>query len=163
VPSPFNAPLLEAFDDVKEAITGIRKIRTENNISSKEPLEITVKKGDKGYHERFNCILIKLCFLDKIQQVESENRDTFSFRVKSTTFYIFSESVTTTTTNDELAELEEDLNYYRGFLSSVMNKLKNERFINSAPSVVVEKEKAKKIDAEAKIKVLQERIFALKR
>lgn len=43
-----------------------------------------------------------------------------------------------------------------------MKKLGNERFVNSAPEMVVAKEKAKQVDAEAKIKALEEQIAALK-
>jgi valyl-tRNA synthetase len=43
-----------------------------------------------------------------------------------------------------------------------MKKLGNERFVNNAPEAVVAKEKAKQTDAESKIKVLEERIAALK-
>jgi valyl-tRNA synthetase len=43
----------------------------------------------------------------------------------------------------------------------VNKKLDNERFVNSAPATIVEKEKAKKADAEAKIRVLEERLAVL--
>jgi len=44
------------------------------------------------------------------------------------------------------------------FLNSVMKKLSNERFVSSAPEAVVAVERAKKADAEAKIKVLEEQL-----
>lgn len=43
-----------------------------------------------------------------------------------------------------------------------MKKLENERFVASAPEAVVEKERAKQADTEAKIKILEERIAVLK-
>ena len=46
---------------------------------------------------------------------------------------------------------KEELKYTKGFLNSVMKKLGNERFVNNAPPVVIEKENVKKADAEAKI------------
>ncbi|MBQ2033546.1 MAG: hypothetical protein II217_04110, partial [Alistipes sp.] len=49
-----------------------------------------------------------------------------------------------------------------GFLGSVMKKLSNERFVNSAPEKVVANERAKKADAEAKIAAIKERMEALK-
>ena len=63
---------------------------------------------------------------------------------------------------EELKKLTEELNYTKGFLISVMKKLSNDRFVNNAPEAVVEKEKAKQADAEAKIKVLEERIAGMK-
>ncbi|MBP3497776.1 MAG: hypothetical protein J6K33_08090, partial [Alistipes sp.] len=55
-----------------------------------------------------------------------------------------------------------DLAYYEGFLASVMKKLSNERFVNSAPAQVVANERAKQADAEAKIAAIREQLAALK-
>ena len=65
-------------------------------------------------------------------------------------------------TRDKLKKLEEELKYTQGFLNSVVKKLSNERFVAGAPEAVVALEKAKQADAEAKIKVLEERIAAMK-
>jgi valyl-tRNA synthetase len=54
----------------------------------------------------------------------------------------------------ELARMKEELAYYQGFVSSVEKKLSNERFVSSAPVEVVEKERQKKADGEAKIEQL---------
>ena len=63
----------------------------------------------------------------------------------------------------EIKKLGEELNYAKGFLNSVMKKLGNERFVNNAPVVVLEKEQQKKADAVSKIKVIEEQIAALKK
>jgi valyl-tRNA synthetase len=63
---------------------------------------------------------------------------------------------------EELKKLEEELKYTQGFLNSVTKKLSNERFVNNAPANVVEMEKRKQADAEAKIKVIEERISSMK-
>ena len=54
------------------------------------------------------------------------------------------------------------LKYTQGFLKSVTGKLSNERFVNNAPAKVVEIERTKQADAEAKIKALTEQIAGLK-
>ena len=41
-------------------------------------------------------------------------------------------------------------------------KLSNERFVSGAPAQVLENERKKKADAEAKIKALEERLAVLK-
>jgi valyl-tRNA synthetase len=53
------------------------------------------------------------------------------------------------------------LEYLKGFLVSVDKKLSNERFVQNAKPEIVENEKSKKADAEAKIKILQESLTAL--
>ncbi|HNK85474.1 MAG TPA: hypothetical protein PKL41_09740, partial [Flavobacteriales bacterium] len=62
----------------------------------------------------------------------------------------------------EAKKAEEELNYLRGFLASVDKKLSNERFVNGAPPQVLENERKKKADAEAKIKALEERLAVLR-
>jgi valyl-tRNA synthetase len=156
----YDADMLAAFENVKEAISGIRNIRKEKNIPNRNPLELKVQKGDKGYEAGFDPVLRKLANLSAFDAVEEEVKGAASFRVKSTSFYVPLEGLIDT--EEELKKLEEELKYTKGFLNSVMKKLGNERFVNNAPEAVVAKEKAKQTDAESKIKVLEERIAALK-
>ncbi|MCB9163058.1 MAG: valine--tRNA ligase, partial [Flavobacteriales bacterium] len=62
----------------------------------------------------------------------------------------------------EAKKAEEELTYLRGFLASVEKKLANERFVSGAPPQVLENERKKKADAEAKIRALEERLAVLK-
>jgi len=156
----YDAALLATFEDVKEAVSGIRKIRKEKNIPNKETFELSIQSGDKGFDAKFNRILVKLGNLSALTIVDEEVKGAASFRVKSTNFYIPLEGFVDV--EEELKKLEEELNYTKGFLNSVMKKLSNERFVNNAPEAVVANEKAKQADAEAKIKVLEERIASMK-
>ncbi len=156
----YDAALLAAFEDVKEAVSGIRKIRKDKNIAFKDAIDFAVQKGDKGFDAKFNSILIKLGNLTELTAVEEEVKGAASFRVKSTNFYIPLDGFIDV--EEELKKLEEELKYAKGFLNSVMKKLSNERFVNNAPEAVVAKEKAKQADAEANIKVLEERIASMK-
>lgn len=156
----YDAELLNAFENIKETISGIRKIRTDKNIPNKDALELKVQKGDKGYEEKYNSVVIKLANLTALDLITEEIKGAASFRVKSTNYYVPMEGLIDV--EEELKKLTEELNYTKGFLESVMKKLSNERFVNNAPEAVVAKEKAKQTDAEAKIKVLKERIAGLK-
>lgn len=64
-------------------------------------------------------------------------------------------------TEAELARLRKDLDYYTGFRASVMKKLSNERFVANAPAAVVDGERRKLADADAKIETLTRSIEAL--
>ncbi len=156
----YDTDLVNAFENVKETISGIRKIRTEKNIPIKDALELKVQQGDKGYEERFNSVVIKLANLSSLEQVSAEVQGAASFRVKSTNYYVPMEGFINV--EEELKKLEEELKYTKGFLTTVMKKLGNERFVNSAPEAVVALEKTKQADAEARIKVLEERIASMK-
>jgi len=152
--------LLEQFEDVKEAVTGIRNIRKNNNIAFKDEIQLLINKGSKGYCSDFDSILIKLCNLSQVELIEEDLKGAVSFLVKTSGFFIdLGENVDV---EGELKKLEEELAYTKGFLKSVMGKLSNERFVNSAPSQVVDTERKKLADAEDKIKSLEERIASMK-
>ena len=156
----YDTGLLAAFENVKEAISGIRKIRTDKNIAQKDTLELKIQQGDKGFEAQFNSVVIKMGNLSSLEMVTEEVKGAASFLVKSTNFYIPLGGFINV--EEELKKLEEELKYTRGFLTSVLKKLENERFVSSAPAAVVATERAKQADAEAKIKVLEERIAGLK-
>lgn len=156
----YDAELLASFENVKEVISGIRKIRTDKNIAQKEILELKVQQGDKGFEAQFNSVIIKMGNLSLLEMVMEEVKGAASFLVKSSNFYIPLGSFIDV--EEELKKLEDELKYTQGFLNSVLKKLSNERFVAGAPEAVVALEKAKQADAEAKIKVLEERITGLK-
>jgi len=58
-------------------------------------------------------------------------------------------------------QLIKDLDYQKGFLASVEKKLNNERFVQNARPEVIEVERKKKADAEAKIKAIEESLASL--
>jgi valyl-tRNA synthetase len=61
----------------------------------------------------------------------------------------------------QLEEKTKELEYQKGFLKSVDAKLNNERFVSGAPAAVVDKERAKKADAEERIRILEDEIARL--
>ncbi|MEI9913152.1 MAG: hypothetical protein WDO71_28055 [Bacteroidota bacterium] len=64
-------------------------------------------------------------------------------------------------TASQKEQLKKDLEYQKGFLLSVEKKLSNERFVQNAKPEVVDIEKKKKADAEAKIKAIEESLQSL--
>jgi len=152
--------LLENFEDVKEAVSGIRNIRKSNNIAFKDEIKLFVNKGTKGYNSFFNPVLTKLCNLSEIEMTNEDIKGAVSFLVKTSGFFI--DLGEKADVEGELKKLEEELSYTKGFLKSVMGKLSNEKFVSGAPAQVVEVERKKQADAEDKIRSLEERIASLK-
>ena len=58
-------------------------------------------------------------------------------------------------------DLLKDLAHQQGFLESVVKKLSNERFVSNAKAEVIDLEKKKKADAEARIKTIEESLAGL--
>jgi valyl-tRNA synthetase len=156
----YDEDMINRFEDVKEAIAGLRTIRTKNNIPQKDQLELSVLVGDKGFAPEFNSVVMKMGNLSALSEVTEEVKLSASFLVKSTTFFVPMGG--TIDVEEELKKLQAELDYTKGFLASVMKKLSNERFVSSAPEAVVATERAKQADAEAKIKVLEDQIAGLK-
>jgi valyl-tRNA synthetase len=61
----------------------------------------------------------------------------------------------------ERENLQKELEYTQGFKISVSKKLENERFVNNAPEQVVEAERKKLADAEARIQAIEKALAAL--
>ncbi|MGD9992864.1 MAG: valine--tRNA ligase [Salinivirgaceae bacterium] len=157
----YDAAFVDAFEDVKAVITEIRSIRKDRNISYKETLELMVNPGQDGYQPGFDSVIIKMGSLSAITPVSGKVENAVAFMVKTSEFFIpLGESLDV---EAELTKLEEELKYQQGFLKSVRGKLSNEKFVNGAPEKVVEIERKKQADAEAKIKAIEEQIAALKK
>ena len=151
--------ILNQFIFTQDVINNIRKIRAEKNISMKEAIELIVVDKEGNVNKEFDSVIMKLCNVSSVNYVTENPQDAFGFLVKAVEFFIpVTDNIDT---EAELKKLEEELKYAQGFLKSVEAKLSNEKFVNGAPAAVVDKERKKKSDAEAKIKVLEQQIAAL--
>ncbi len=147
--------LLENFDNIKEVIAGIRNIRKEKNIPNKDKLDLEFIDHQKQDHN-LDSVITKLGNLSSIQIISKKPYNSFSFMVKSNEYFIpINETVDI---KNEIEKLQKDLDYNKGFLKSVENKLNNKNFVNNAPEKVVNNEKRKMSDIQDKIKILEEKI-----
>ena len=155
----FDSSMIEAFSRAESIIVGIRNVRKEKNIPLKESIDILVKSGAQSKCI-FYPVIAKLGNANKIEIVNEKPDGSIIFTVGAQEFYIPIDS--NIDVEAEVAKLEEELKYTNGFLISVVKKLSNERFVNNAPSAVVEKERQKQADAEARKKVIEDQLEALK-
>ncbi len=152
-----DAELLRQMEDLKGIVSGVRNIRTAKNIANKEALTLQVVGKMSN---RLGDILSKVANVSEIAEVESKDPTAASFLVGTTEYAVPLQG--NINVDEEIAKLQKELDYYRGFLTSVEKKLSNERFVANAPEAVVAAEKKKKADAESKIATLSESIEALK-
>ncbi len=159
VAQPFDAQNLKAFERAGQIIIALRNLRKDKNIPNKDSLTLKVKSGPMA-ECRFYPVISKLGNLSLVETVTEKPDGVMVFTVGSQEFYVpINESLDL---EAEIKKIEEELKYTRGFLNSVQKKLSNERFVNNAPTAVVEKERQKQADAEARIKVLEEQLKELK-
>ncbi len=156
-----NSDILEKFGSVKEIISNIRKIRQEKSIKNIVKLTLNYRIIEGEYDSRFDDVILKSANIDKISKISDKQANSVSFVSKNIEYFIPLNDFIDA--GEELKKLAEELKYSQGFLNNVMKKLDNKRFVQNAPAQVIEREKQKKIDAENKIKAIEEQIANLKK
>jgi valyl-tRNA synthetase len=156
----FDENVLQQFDFAQEVIVGVRNLRNKNNIPMKEPMELFLKLNQEdSLTTEFKQVIGKICNLSTFEMVDDEVEGANRFMVKTAELFVpMSENIDV---EAELEKLKADLKYNQGFLNSITKKLSNERFVNNAPTEVVEMEKKKASDAEQKIAIIEEQIQRL--
>ena len=152
--------LLQAFENKKEVVTAIRKIKKEKNIPQRESVVLNVKKNNQSYMKELDSVIEKLGGVSQIDFVNDKIEGAINFIVSAVEYFVPLGDLVDK--DEEIGKLEKELDYTKGFLNSVMKKLGNERFVSSAPAKVVEMEQTKKAEAETKIAAIEEQLKALK-
>ena len=158
VAGSYDTQLLEEMELAKEVIAFIRNTRQQKQLPNKEQLMLQVKPT--AGNNAFIDVVQRLGNLSEIQLVDEKSGNAITLITKQAEYYVVMEGLVNA--EEELKKLQDELVYTKGFLTSVMKKLSNERFVNNAPENVVAVEKQKQADAEAKIKALEEQIATLK-
>ena len=158
VAGQFDEHLLSDMDVAKEIIAGVRTVRLQKNLPNKETLPLQVVGGKASVP----CVSVvkKMANLSDISESDTKDATSVSFLVGTVEYAVpLGGNIDI---DAELKKLESELAYNEGFLQSVLKKLGNEKFVNNAPAKVIEVERKKQSDAEAKIAMLKESISALK-
>jgi len=151
--------ILKQADLLKQVITALRDVRVKNQLKQKEEIKLHIQTAEQSAYNSFKSILAKQINASQIDFVNDGVTGSINTVVQKDKFFIETENELDTTAQKE--QLIKDLEYQKGFLLSVEKKLSNERFVQNAKPEVVEVEKKKKADAEAKIKAIQESLASL--
>ncbi|TDK43614.1 valine--tRNA ligase [Algoriphagus formosus] len=155
---PFDSKITEEANQVFEVVSQVRNLRASKGMSPKEALDLTINTKRPELYQRFESVLVKLANLSSLN-FAAKVENAMSFVVKADECFVpMGDSINV---EEEKATLQKELEYTKGFLNSVMKKLSNQRFVAGAPAQVVENEKKKQADAEAKIKALEESLAKL--
>ena len=151
--------IIKRFDTIIDLISKIRKIKKEQNVNNNDQSELLIVGLNYMKNKDLESIIKKLGNVSEINQVKEKPKDTFSFIVGSEEYFIkLNKSINI---ENERIKLNKDLDYNKGFLKIIENKLTNQNFINKAPSHLVENEKKKMKDTIKKIKILEDKIDEL--
>ncbi len=143
-----------------ELVTTLRSLRNQALISPKQYLTLYILGTEApSWLTPFAAYVKKLAHLVDIATVQDEPRGATSCNIHGTTFYLaLGRQIDTA---PEKVRLEKELAYTQGFLANVLKKLNDNRFVQNAPAQVVATERKKQADAEAKRKLLEERLAQL--
>ena len=159
VPSKEELKLIEAIEQVKAIVSGVRTVRNQKNIAPKVELDLNVI-GQNNY-EAYNSVIIKMANLKAIEVVTEKSGDASGFMVGTDSFAVPVGDLIDVAA--EIEKQEKELKHLEGFLIGIKKKLSNEKFVANAPEAVIERERKKQSDSEEKIAALKASLEELRK
>ncbi|WP_423147128.1 valine--tRNA ligase [Rubrolithibacter danxiaensis] len=154
-----NKPLLQEIEIVKQVVSEIRNIRNSKQISPKEALPLAIKVNSGVQYQEYLPVISKLANVSDVEFTENKITGAATFLAGRDEFFV---SISGNIDAEaERERIQKEIEYLHGFLKSVSAKLSNERFVQNAKPEIVENERKKKADAEAKISLLEESLKSL--
>jgi valyl-tRNA synthetase len=145
-----NKDDLQSFASIQQVISAVRNIRAEMNVSPKTALSIYIKPADQKMASILNA---HSWIIKKMLPVEELNVDINLEKPKAAASAvvegseIFIPLAGVIDLDKEKERITKEIKRLEGFLKGINAKLSNDRFVNSAPADVVEKERKKQADA----------------
>lgn len=153
-----DAKLLADIESVKLIVSGIRTVRNQKNIPTKEELNLQAVGSNK--YAAYNCIIAKMANVGAIDVVNEKDATAATFMVGTDEFAVPLGNMIDVEV--EIAKQEAQLKHLEGFLAGIKKKLSNEKFVANAPEAVVAMERKKQKDSEEKIAALKDSLAALR-
>ncbi len=158
-PSKEELKLIEAIEQVKAIVSGVRTVRNQKNIAPKVELDLNVI-GQNNY-EAYNSVIAKMANLKAIEVVTEKSGDASGFMVGTDSFAVPVGDLIDVAA--EIEKQEKELKHLEGFLTGIKKKLSNEKFVANAPEAVIERERKKQSDSEEKIAALKASLEELRK
>ena len=159
----YDQALIDRIEQAKNIVASVRETRNSKGVKMKDELALFVQDeaNSRALFELTGLreMIIKMANLSGLDFSSDEVPNSVSFLSGKTQFFL--ELNQEIDTEAECKKLKEDLEYQKGFVASVEKKLSNERFVNNAPAPVVERERMKLADGQAKVKNLEEQLASM--
>ena len=153
-----NSKILADFEILFELVSWVRNTRQSKQMSPKEALPLSINTQEVSKYVHLEDLMKKMANLSEITFVTSSVKG-MSLVIKGDEFGIdLGENLDVAA---EIENLKKELEYTQGFKKSVEAKLANERFVANAAPELVQREKDKLADADAKIKAIEESLQKL--
>lgn len=124
-----DAKLLADIESVKLIVSGIRTVRNQKNIPTKDELNLQAVGSNK--YAAYNCIIAKMANVGAIDVVNEKDATAATFMVGTDEFAVPLGNMIDV--EAEIAKQEAQLKHLEGFLAGIKKKLSNEKFVANAP------------------------------
>ncbi|UXD70141.1 valine--tRNA ligase [Sphingobacterium faecium] len=150
--------IIKEFTFVQQIISEVRNIRNTKQISPKIALPLAINATEIDF-TNYQESIIKLANIEQLTFVHEKVIGAVSFLAGKEECYVALEE--NIDVDAERERITKEIDYLKGFLSSVDKKLSNERFVQNAKPEIIQNEQNKKADAESKMKILAESLASL--
>ncbi len=150
-----NEALLQQASLAFDLISQVRNIRNSKGLSPKEALPLAASENAITSLKAFEHVIQKLANIQTLHHVNSAPATSIPLQIKTDTWYLVLPESALAIDKEMVTK---EIAYLEGFLHSVEQKLKNEKFVNNAKPELIEKENQKKADAQAKLEVLKKQL-----
>jgi len=144
---------------LQQAITAIRDARNKAQLKPKESVVLHIQPTEKDHYKHIEALLAKQVNAKAIHYTADPVPQSIAVVMGKDKFYLVTDQPIQTGHQKE--DLLKEQQHLKNFLASVEKKLNNERFVLNAKPEVIDLERKKKSDAEAKLKVIEESLTGL--
>ncbi|MDB5228598.1 MAG: valine--tRNA ligase [Bacteroidota bacterium] len=155
----FDVRIIAEGEKIKEVISAIRDVRNKNGLSPKQTLKVFIHTNEISVYQKFANLIEKMANISAINFTSTEVENTSSVLVQTDKLFI--ETGIALDAESEKKKIVEEMDYYKGFISSVEKKLNNERFTQNAKPEIIENEQKKLADGKSKLKSLENSLAKL--
>lgn len=155
-----NQELLHQGAMLQELITAVRDTRNKNQLKPKDTIKLWIDTKHAGLYKQVAHILARQVNAEELGYTAEAKQGAISIVVQTDKLYIEA-AAAAIDTGAQKEQMQKELDYLKGFLVSVEKKLGNERFVQNAKPEIIDAERKKQTDAEAKIKALEESLSLL--
>jgi len=159
IPKATDTVVLQQGELLKQVISALRDARNKNQLKPKDTIQLHIQTAAIKSFEAIENIIARQVNAAALFYTNDIISNSIVVAVEKNKFYIESEQKL-----DSIilkTDLLKDLEHQQGFLTSVQKKLGNERFVQNAKPEVIELERKKLADAEARIKTIEESLAGL--
>ncbi len=158
----FDATIIQEVGLAQDVVSKVRDIRNQNGIKQKELIALFTSGGTSTSlldRPGLKAMIMKMAYLSTVEPSSEEVAGSVSFLSGTQKFHLaINKSIDT---EAERERIEKELEYQRGFVAMIEKKLSNDRFVKNAPTAVVDKERKKLADGQAKITNLKDSLAKL--